>query len=418
MKKPAFYSLTLIAGIFLNSFTTGIHAQTSKAVAISVSGIEYDDPNFTLLRETLKKNTRVKQVKSSYEAGTAQLAFTCNGDAAELWDEIPKTVKQLFKVTSIGGDLIKLDYSKVQSNSSGTDKTVQKNNGNKKDCFDCDYFPMCTYDLTKSYGGRIFHGIREDDNSIEYYYCSNGELIKRWDYTKKVTRKEFTAGLWDDYITTYEDYENKTASLTILKSNVPVGTTWTESISDGGSQYIFTLEAKGIKLIDDGKTYNDVIKVMAYTQGSGHKDYHYYAKGVGYVGKNLVDEVMKQRDVAAKIWNGVWKLKEDNGKSISPDETTEYLSIDKEGRADLFYYVTKKSTGKLYRVSPNTIPGYDAISGWSLSDNQTGSVLYLKFKYASGESLDMSRKSVPQKNMTIGTKTYEYLGEKFNFNEL
>ncbi len=118
----------------------------------------------------------------------------------------------------------------------------EKAPASKKDCFACDYFPMCSFDVSKSYNNRLFHGTRNDDNSIVYYYCSNGEVIKRWEYTREVTKTEFLSGWNDDYIHTYTDYENKNASITVLKTNVPVGTTWTEEISPGGSKYQFMLE--------------------------------------------------------------------------------------------------------------------------------------------------------------------------------
>ena len=403
MKSKFFNPLFFATVLFSSLIVTTAYGQTPGQIVISIPGIEYDDPNFTALREALKKNTKVKSVTPAYASGTASITCTYTSNATDLWDEVPKNSKLVFKLAEIDDNSIKLDYTKAKKNTSVATS--------KKDCFDCDYFPMCTYDLTKSYGGRIFHGIRNDDNSVDYYYCNNGEVIKRWDYTEAVTRTTVTSGQWDDWITTWKDYENKTASLTILRSNVPVGTTWTESISDEGFPYTFTLVAKGIKLIHEDKTYSDVIKVRL------RDDYYYYAKNAGYVGKNLVDEQMKQRDIAGKSWQGVWKVTEENGKPVSPNETTEYLSIRETGKADLAYYVKKKSTGKLYWISWHTIPNYDAISEWTVSGNQAGSVLYLKFKYASGKSLDMGRQSVPQSKIIIGTKIYEYLGEKFDFNE-
>lgn len=120
----------------------------------------------------------------------------------------------------MGDDAISLDYlnpKKNGGNSTVVANAAQSKTNNKKDCFDCDYFPMCTYDVTTKYNGRDFHGIRKDDNSIEYFYCNNGEVIKRWDYTNVVKKQELIQGTWDDYRRTYEDYENKTASLVIMK---------------------------------------------------------------------------------------------------------------------------------------------------------------------------------------------------------
>ncbi len=39
----------------------------SNAINISITGIEYDDPGFSLLKESLQKNKNVTSVKPGYE---------------------------------------------------------------------------------------------------------------------------------------------------------------------------------------------------------------------------------------------------------------------------------------------------------------------------------------------------------------
>lgn len=421
MKKSIFYSSLIIVYMLLNSLVTKIYAQTNKLVTISISGIENKDTNFITLREALKNNKKLKAVAARSSSGVINLVFSYFGDPEDLWDEVPKSSKQFFKLISIdeveGADLIKLAYTKQKSSSSGTDKIVVKNNINKKNCFDCDYFPMCTYDVTKSYNGRIFRGIRSDDNSITYYYCNNGELIKRWDYTKKITRKEFSEGTWDDYITTYEDYENKTASLTILKANAAIGTSWTEQISDDGPEYVFIIDAKGIKFTYDGKMYNDVIKVRFYTKGVLINHYYYYAKNIGYLGKDLIDDNYKKlgnRAIKAAFtsWGGTWKMtKNQNGKIFSADEPTEYMQILDDGTGATFK-LQKKADGKLHLASM----GFPLT--WSVWTEKSDTVVYIKRSWIhtdNGEPIDKS--SIPLKLLLIGGQTYEYYGDDIQFDD-
>jgi len=399
---------TILCSMMVATLQT--NAQPGKQVVVNISGIEYDDPNFTSFREIVKKTAKVSSVKPSYVSGMATLTCVYPGTPSDLWDNIPKGLKQSFKLTSVNDNSIELDYTKSKTNGAAYDKTSGTNDVNKNNCFDCVYFPMCNYDVTKSYeGGKKFRGIRKDDNSVVYYYCEKGDVIMRWDYTKPVTRQEWVSTGWDNAMISYDEYVNKTASLTILRANLPVGATWTGTVGD--KEHLYRMEAKGIKLIHEGKTYNDVIKVREYSPGS--IDYHYYARNVGYVGRNLVDEPMKQRLNAINTWAGIWKLTSDDGNLISPDAITEYLQIGERG-ATLSYYVTKKSTGKFYPVNQSTIPGYDPISQL---DNQAGSTLFLKFRYASGKDLEMNKNSVPKKTISIGSKIYEYLGERFDFNK-
>ena len=419
MKKQFFKFLSIITTLILAIIATTTYSQTSKQIVISISGIEYDDPNFASLRETLKKNTKVKLVKPSYSSGTASITLTYTSDAIQLWDEIPKSSKLFFKLNTIDDNSISLYYTKAKKSAPSVDKTINATATNKG-CFDCDYFPLCKYDVVKSYQGKIFRGIRNANNSIEYYFCDNGELIKRWDYTNVVKKQELIQGTWDDYIRTYDDYENNTASLVIMKSNVPIGTNWTGRVSENGSTYTFTLEAKGIKLIHDGKTYSDVLRISVITSGNLRHDFHYYARNTGYIGKNIMEPTKLGRkemyELCAK-WCGFWKLIEAGGKAIAPEETTRYIEITNEGNVGS-YRAVKKADGKLYTTE---MPMKSSWSAWAIESDTAiffdnwgwrGSPGYNAF--VSGETI--GKNSVPQKLMTFGTSIYEYIGPDIQFN--
>ena len=59
-----------------------------NAINISITGIEYDDPGFSLLKESLQKNKNVTAVKPGYEQGTAKLNFNYSRSAQNLWNNL------------------------------------------------------------------------------------------------------------------------------------------------------------------------------------------------------------------------------------------------------------------------------------------------------------------------------------------
>ncbi|MEP7254624.1 MAG: hypothetical protein ABI666_02555, partial [Ferruginibacter sp.] len=79
MKKRTklFRAITILCLMMVGTLNTG--AQSGKQVVINVSGIEYDDPNFTSFRETVKKTAKVSSVKPSYASGTATLTCVYQG---------------------------------------------------------------------------------------------------------------------------------------------------------------------------------------------------------------------------------------------------------------------------------------------------------------------------------------------------
>src|SRR5215211_7761706 len=71
--------------------TSSTNATPGKAVTISISGIEYDDPGYAALRNNLKTIEKAKDIKQSFQEGTAKISLAYNGSATDLWDELPAT---------------------------------------------------------------------------------------------------------------------------------------------------------------------------------------------------------------------------------------------------------------------------------------------------------------------------------------
>lgn len=160
------------------------------------------------------------------------------------------------------------------------------------DCKSCLYFPLCNYDVTKSFQGIVWKGIRYDDNTIEYYYCNNGVLQKKVEQFD--SRDESSLGF---------------ETVTILKYNEPKGTVWKEQkdITVTRNFYTHAIADKALTITIDGNIYKDVIKVYSkkmtsfimlgdiFTSNEAlYKDkyseptlqaseYLYYAKGAGLV---------------------------------------------------------------------------------------------------------------------------------------
>src|SRR4030081_2805390 len=121
-KKSNFYQKGLLFIVLVFFSHLYVIAQ-SNAISISVSGVEYDDPSFSLLKESLQKDKNVTSIKSAYEQGTAKLTFNCTHKAQDLWDELSKTTKQFFKVATINDNSIVL-----QSKSAVKESIVAKSN--------------------------------------------------------------------------------------------------------------------------------------------------------------------------------------------------------------------------------------------------------------------------------------------------
>lgn len=135
----------------------------------------------------------------------------------------------------------------------------QNNPANKGNC-GCNYMPLCNYDLTKSYSGKVYKGIRGDDESVNYYNCDNGILTRKFSAT-------IYHGSQDEYYT-----YNFTRIL--LKENEKPGVMWMEDARNiDGRVYRRYIVSKNDEYFIQGKLYKDVIIVRQIAQrGSDYED--------------------------------------------------------------------------------------------------------------------------------------------------
>lgn len=383
MKKNTTYLGRWLSLILLTAFfpflsiaqSASAKKTTVKEIAISLAGIEYDDPGFTALRENLKKNNKATGVKQTYNNGSAKIFLAYGGSATDLWDEIPATVKQPFKLTSIDGDAIALQL-KSASKQSEANKTVSATENKStastaktnEACTTC-YIDLCKYDKVRTFVGVNYIGIDYDDGT-HYYRCENGVLIRKlvWLNENGVTTKIETD--------------------TILKVNAPVGTYW--GIRAGNDQNnssdIRMILAKGITVEVDGKVYKDVIVVnrkknsetnflIKWADASSLNAY--YAKGAGIVKIQQLEpnadpmQAIQQYAIQTtpvqtstevfqienKTLNGkidptiigIWKYTDGNGKLT-------FLKFNSDGTSESY-------TGSVAPANKNNSKGYWRVNG-------------------------------------------------------
>jgi len=282
MKKNLSGMLKSIATVAIAmTLIMNCHAQGSAAAAsdvtVSVSNISYEDPALSLLKESLKNNKRVKAIKNSFDQGKATMTLSCSGSATELWDEVPKTTKDFFTISSIDDKHIALQYKNSGTQSTNSNSPTSVSNKVDDDCKNC-YFNLCKYDGVKTFQGVVFKQINYDEGTY-YYNCDNGVLLRKVIYKNG-----------------YGQTTNITTD-TVLLGNAAVGTKWnvhsTESSVFGFETKSFsdyTMYKRGVTIQANGATYNDVI-VIYYRQyskdnltgESSSSYYYYYAKGVGLI---------------------------------------------------------------------------------------------------------------------------------------
>lgn len=242
MKK--YLTAFVVCVVIMLSFHCSTYAQTAKTITLSVSGIEFDDPSFTALRDNLKTSQKVKNIQPSFNAGTAKISLAYNGSPTDLWDDLPASIKQPFKLSSVDGNSIALKLkSGSAENNTDTKPVTTTTAKNNEGCTTC-YIDLCKYDGIKTFQGVAWYGINYDEGTY-YYRCENGMLVRK---TILVNGNNVTTNIITD---------------TILYINKPIGYSWgyrTETAKDY-SMDMRTIVAKGITVQIDGNTYNDVIVV-------------------------------------------------------------------------------------------------------------------------------------------------------------
>jgi hypothetical protein len=237
---------------------------TDKSITISVKGIEYDNPSFDDLRKSIKGNMKVKQSSPGFTGDVAKIILLYQGTATELWDELPQSSKQNFKIISIDDSRIEL-----QLKTSNTQTVAKTTEIKKEDCIDCHYYKACYDDTSVVFDGNVYKGNKKKNS---YYFCKNGTL-----YSKTVSK-------------------NQIFSQIIFKANEPVGTNWIDTF--GTTIINKTTISKGIG-IRHGKTYYDDVMIVYFADNSLTANY-YYVKGSGFIKYDSVDKAFNP-SIACKI---------------------------------------------------------------------------------------------------------------------
>jgi hypothetical protein len=102
-------SIKLAVNDAKSSFNTLFKAHRDTE-AIMISNVEYEDPNLANLKESLKKLKGVKTVSEEYKSSNAVLKVPFKGKPAEMWDQLPASVKAPFKLVEAGDNYITVKF--------------------------------------------------------------------------------------------------------------------------------------------------------------------------------------------------------------------------------------------------------------------------------------------------------------------
>ena len=413
MKRDLTWLLVLATFTFLPA-TVKVYAQTGakNQISISIAGIEYDDASFIKLKESLKANKKVQDLKQSFSQNTAQLSLAYIGDASVLWDALPGTVKQPFKILTIENKRIDLQLkSATSTNTTAGASTNSSSNTttNNDDCKNC-YWNMCKYDVLKSFGGAIYKGINRDDGTF-YYNCDNGI----------VTQKVVTVNGYGVVVGITTD--------TLLISSGPIGTKWGVINTDNKNELLglmanmdlsmknvggYTLIARNISTEAAGRSYKDVIVVnyKGYSKDPffGNNFYSsnfYYAKGVGLV---RTDTLNFDSDPVAAI------NKVNDTKSVYSGGSVVRNGIDETliglwkvhnpaANKDTYYKLNADGTFDYYDGPVSEATKSKGINRWKIEEggyNKNG-IAIIDFAWATGNGYVM-RQNLQKKNDPVSGK--------------
>ena len=133
----------------------------------------------------------------------------------------------------------------------------------------CDYFYMCNPTATVKIGTETFYGLNGSEKQEIFYQCKNGVVTMAWYTYNEVlaeSRWEWRHDINDYGYVDYYDNERVVNKRIILKTAVPVGTTWSVATGDGDFVRVYKIESKGQKMVVNGKQYNDVLKLSVTTK--------------------------------------------------------------------------------------------------------------------------------------------------------
>ncbi len=250
-----------------------------KTVTIAIKDIEYDDPAFENLRKQIKANMRATDVNPGFAGGVAKISLSYQGSAAELWDEIPQTAKQSFKITGITDTHIDLQLKPIAKQNTATTSETKK-----EECIDCYYYKVCKTDTTINYKGENSKAYKGKSG---WYFCRNGVLYNL-----------------------YLSLDKKMLTQILFKAYEPPGTSWYDTGATG-SLYKNTTISKGIMVKYGKTTYPDVM-VVYKNYGAAIYNY-YYGKEAGYFKADTLDSQFNPALAATLQGNvdtsmiGLWK---------------------------------------------------------------------------------------------------------------
>lgn len=428
MKRDFKWLLTIAALIVLTpALNLSAQSGTKTQVNISVAGIEYDDAGFAKLKESIKNNKKVQDVKQSFSQNTAKISLTYSGDATQLWDELPATVKQPFKITTIESNRIDLQLKNSTASNTNiapaTNTTVATTTSSTdNDCKNC-YWNMCSYDVTKSIGGKLYKGTITEYGTV-YYNCDNGIVL----------RTSLNINAYGSTVIAGTD--------TVLISSGPVGTKWGFVDADNKNGLLslmagadmsmknvggYTLIAKNITTEAGGKIYKDVIVVnyKGYSRdpffGSNfYSSNYYYAKGVGLIRSDTLNfdsdpvaAINKHNDLKT-VYSGGSTPK--NGANANGANQEIYASVVRDGidasliglwkyhdpttNKDSYYKLNADGTFEYYDGSVSEATKSKGINHWKIEEggyNKNG-VAIIDFKWAGGgftQRDDLAKKNDP-----------------------
>lgn len=317
-----------------------------KAILIAVKGIEYDDPAFEDLRKSVKGNMKVKQANPGFAGDMAKISLQYQGSAAELWDELPQSCKQNFKVTAIDENKIELQLKTTIKQTTAITTPQTK----KEDCIDCYYYKSCGFDTSTTFNGNTYKGYKK---KAGMYYCKNGSLVS-----------------------VFSSFDKKLYTQIIFKSNEPVGSSWIDSIGAGAVVKHVTI-SKGLAISHGTGVYDDVM--IVYSDYGYLKANYYYAKERGFIKSDTVDKDFNPA-VAATLKGTVDQSLVGLWRNYNPvNKTNYYYKFDGDGSFAYYSNFVKKE----YQMP-------QGISYWRINGNS--------FEVYNGAWNDVSKISFQKKN--------------------
>ncbi|MFT3933381.1 MAG: hypothetical protein QM726_07200 [Chitinophagaceae bacterium] len=202
----------------------------------------------------------------------------------------------------------------------GNNNNNGNNTGSSSDCKACVYFPMCDgsqYSYIDTISGaasvrtstiKIAKDTTIDSKSFQKVYTAESpSTYQYYNCTDGLTRIIAYNG------TTLNGNTITVIDLRLISANQPVGTTWTDKITNPLGQevdYVNTIKSKGISKTVNGQTFSDVIFVEVETGVNAppigyfntNITEYYYAKGVG-----LVETVLRDATTGAIFQHSVIK---------------------------------------------------------------------------------------------------------------